>query len=362
MKYRLATVYPEITLPAAAGTITIPIRLEEPISRLAMKFNVTKSLDSMTNHPAADITRIELVDGSDVLHSTTGFENQALVMFDRKTPTCLEGVFLKNVPQDSMYGIDFGRWLFDPELALVTKNFLMPQLKVTYNSLLSDTGATIPKLAVWAYVFDEKIISPRGWLMAKEHHAEAAPALNAYKYVNLPIDFPYRRIMVRAFYEAYPPEYTIAHVKIDEDNDRRVPWSVNAEDYIELSMPRWQQVNEPLHVCLGTPETVTDFYFTASTYFNMIAGITTDNTRIVEAIRSRTGGFAQLRAPNVTTMLGATMGYCPNHCFDFECGDPKDLDDWYDVKKVGDLRMRVQGGSAGISGEYQVVIQQLRYY
>ena len=362
MNYRLATILPEITLPAAAGTYTIPIRLEEPISRIAIKFNVTKSLNYMTNHPAADITKIELVDGSDVLHATSGFENQGLVIFDRKTPTCLEGVFLINVPQDSMYGIDFGRWLFDPELALDCKRFLMPQLKITYNSLVSDTGATLPKLAVWAYVFDEKVISPVGFLMSKEHHSEACPAANAYKYVDLPLDYPYRRIMLRAFYEAYPPEYSIKHVKIDEDNERRVPFNIDIEDYIELSMPRWQQVNEPFHVCIVN-DTSANYYFTPSSYFNMVGGITTDPARMIGALMSRTGGRVGLRSTGLTTtLLGQTMGYCPNHCLDFECGDPKDISDWYDVSKVGDLRLRVQGGTAGINGAYQVVIQQKRTY
>ena len=360
MNYRLATILPEITLPAAAGTYTIPIRLDEPISRIAMKFQVKKSLNTMTNHPAADITKIELVDGSDVLHATSGFENQALVMFDRKTPTCLRGVFLISVEQESMYGIDFGRWLFDPELAFVTRNFLMPQLKVTYNSLLSDTGGTIPKLSVWAYVFDEKAISPSGFLMSKQHHKEACPALNAWKYVELPLDYPYRRIMIRAFYEAYPPEYSIQHVKLDEDNDHRIPLNVDLRDYIELSMPRWKEVNEPFCVTVVGDEQ--GYYFTAASDMVAMTGMTTSIARHIALNRGRDSGHAHLHSTDVTTCMGQTIGYCPNHCFDFECGDVKDLADWYDVTRVGDLRMSIQGGTAGIDGEYSVVIQQLRYY
>lgn len=361
MNYRMATILPEITLPAAAATYTVPIRLEEPISRIAFKFNVKKSKNTMDNHPAADITRIELVDGSDVLHATTGFENQALCLFDRRTPTLNPGVSLINVEQHSVYGIDFGRWLFDPELAFVTKNFQMPQLKITYNSIVSDTGGTIPKLLIWAYVFDEKVISPRGFLMSKEHHAEAAPALNAYKYVDLPLDFPYRRIMVRAFYEAWPPDYTIKHVKIDEDNERRIPWNLDTLDYCQLSMARWEQIHEPFHISVTGDEQ--GYYFTPSDHFNFVGGIQTSIARHIAANLARTGGHVHLQATDTTTLLGSVMGYCPNHCFDFECGDPKDIEDWWDVKKmVGDLRLRLQGGTAGINGEYQVVIQQLRSY
>jgi len=361
MNYRLAIILPEITLPAAAGTYTIPIRLREPISRIAIKYNVTKSMEKMTNHPAADITKIELVDGSDVLHSTSGFENQALCLFDRRTPTMNEGVSLINCPQDSTYGIDFGRWLYDTELAFVTDRFLMPQLKITYDSLLSDTGGTLPKLAVWAYVFDEKVPSPVGFLMSKEHHKEACPANLAWKYVELPLDYPYRRIMIRAFLKAKSPEYQLVHVKIDEDNDHRIPFDVDVADYIEFSMARWEQIHEPLHVCV-VDSTHVDYYYTPAQWQNAVMGVSTDIARHIAQRVAANAGVAELAATNTTTLAGSVEGYCPNHCFDFEVGDPKDLNDWFDVTRVGDLRMSVQGGPAGITGEYSVVLQQLRHY
>jgi len=362
MNYRLATLLPEEALsPTAAGTKLIPIRLKEPVSRIVIKYNVTKSLVAMTNHPAADITKIELVDGSDVLHATSGFENQALCIFDRRVPTMQEGVSLINVPQDCMFGIDFGRWLFDPELAFDPTRFSMPQLKITYNSLLSDTGGTVPKLQAHAYVFDEKVISPVGFLMSKEHHSENAPAsATAHKYVALPVDFPYRRIMVRAFLVNYPPEHTISHVKIDEDNERKIPIDVNVEDYCERQRGRWEQVVDHLHI---NPAVTTQYYFiTPSNYFASISGLCTSPTAHYNVALGRTGGRVSITSDEITTILGEAMGWCPNHCFDFECGDPKDINDWYDVSKVGDLRLRVTGGGAGITGTYQVVIQQLRRY
>jgi len=362
MKYRLATLLPEEALtPVAAGTKLIPIRLSEPISRIVLKYNVTKSLQAMTDHPAADITKIELVDGSDVLHATSGFENQALCIFDRRVPTMQEGVSLINVPQDCMFGIDFGRWLYDPELAFDPKRFNMPQLKITYNSLLSDTGGTVPKLQAFAYVFDEKVISPTGFLMSKEHHSENAPAAaTAYKYVDLPVDFPYRRIMIRAFLVNYPPEHTISKVRIDEDNERRIPFDVDVEDYCERQRGRWIEVSDHMHI---NPGIATQYYFvTPSNYFAAIQGLCTSPTAHYNVALGRTGGRVSITSDEITTILGEAMGWCPNHCFDFECGNPNDIDDWWDVTKVGDLRLRVAGGGAGITGTYQVVIQQLRKY
>ena len=58
---------------------------------------------------------------------------------------------------------------------------------------------------------------------------------------------------------------------------------------------------------------------------------------------------------------GWVHGYLPHHCFDFVFGDPNDLDDLYDVTKLGHLNLRLEAGDGGgTTGE--VAIQQLRRY
>ncbi|KKL88030.1 hypothetical protein LCGC14_1928740, partial [marine sediment metagenome] len=56
-------------------------------------------------------------------------------------------------------------------------------------------------------------------------------------------------------------------------------------------------------------------------------------------------------------------GWLPNHCVQFPFGKPDDLNDWYDVTKLGSLRLRLKGGSGGSSnGTGAVVLQQFRRY
>ncbi|KKK87598.1 hypothetical protein LCGC14_2751610, partial [marine sediment metagenome] len=102
-------------------------------------------------------TKIELIDGSDVLHSLDGGQNQALCIFDRKCPTMNHGQYINANSQRSLYGIDFGRFLFDKELALDPSRFRNLQLKVSYDSDISDDGVTSGSLEVWADLFDEKV-------------------------------------------------------------------------------------------------------------------------------------------------------------------------------------------------------------
>lgn len=39
-----------------------------------------------------------------------------------------------------------------------------------------------------------------------------------------------------------------------------------------------------------------------------------------------------------------------------------DIEDWYDVTKVGNLKLRTRAGSAGINGVVEIVTEQFRAY
>lgn len=157
MNYRTATIQSPTDL-GPSGTQTIDINVKDVISRLIITFSRTKSKHSMDAEPWRDITKIELVDGSDVLHSMNGGENQALCMYDRRAPCMNHGQHLSACSEYDVFGIDFGRYLYDPSLAFDPKRFANPQLKISWNEAISDTGVTANALAVYAECFDEKEI------------------------------------------------------------------------------------------------------------------------------------------------------------------------------------------------------------
>lgn len=77
MNYRLANILAEEAATTAA-TKTLDINLADPISRIVVQMKGLNSSGVPTAHPAKMISKIELVDGSDVLFSLSGVEAQAL--------------------------------------------------------------------------------------------------------------------------------------------------------------------------------------------------------------------------------------------------------------------------------------------
>ena len=167
MNYRIATLLPE-KAQTAAGTETIDLDLTDVISRIEIKLDRLAANYTYDAHPSADVTKIELVDGSDVLFSMTGAEAQALNIYDRQCPTMIEGTWIGANDIISRYGIDFGRWLYDNQLAFDPNKFTNPQLKITYALVNCDSDCVSGTMEVIAHTFNEKRVSPVGFLMAKE--------------------------------------------------------------------------------------------------------------------------------------------------------------------------------------------------
>jgi len=313
----------------------------------------------MNSYPHKDITKIELVDGSDVLHSLDGGQNQALCIFDRRCPTMNHGQYINANSQRSVYGIDFGRFLNDPMLAFDPTKFRNPQLKVAYDSDVSDDGVSDGTLEVWAEVFDEKVISPIGFLMSKEHHSRTPPA-TGYWYVDLPTDYLLRKMLVQGYRSAYEPWYQVSEAKLSEDNDRRVPFDVDLEKYHQLRKGEDTPVEEG--VVVQSSGAGTAAYLQATDYWAslILNGQGAGDEAGVGA--SGRGGYYLVTPGGSSQLQGVQRGWLPNHCFQFPFGNQQDLDDWYDITRLGSLILRLKAGDGGASGTVAVILQQLRRY
>lgn len=359
MNYRTATLLSAIDV-GVSGTKVIDINVADIISRIIMRWQVTKKHTGMDSYPHKDITKIELVDGSEVLHSLNGGQNQALCLFDRKAPTMLEGGIIDENAQISYYGIDFGRFLFDPTLAFDPKRFKNPQLKITYSEVQSDTLVEANEMEVWAECFDERIVSPVGFLSAKELYNYTPAASGVHEYIQLPTDRAIRKMLIQGYLKGYEPWYQVSEARLDEDNDKRIPFDWNLEKYYQVR----KLVDAPIsEVISGQGLTSgTLYYLTPTDYWASLMVAPRIQTGHWRQSLPGQGGYFRVYSATDTEFSGLATGWLPNHCFQFPFGDQQNIDDWYDVTKIGSLRLRLKSGGGYSGSNIGVILQQLRRY
>jgi len=358
-KYRIATILPEES-QTAAGTKTIDLNLSDVISRIEIKLDRLKAQNAMTSFAAADVTKIELVDGSDVLFSLTGYECQALNIYDRKCGSMNEGCHINANDEISHYGLDFGRYLYDTMLALDPKRFTNLQLKITHTLVSGDSSCVSGTMEVRAWVFDEKKVTPSAFLMAKEIYSYTCGAANSYEYIDFPMDYPIRKMLIRGYYTATNPCDTISEFRIDENMEQKIPIDMGTETYFSfmITSNKWQPIYEQFQATLSASAT---YYVTPTWYWNDVSfWPSTSTTQYRSAVGA--GGRITITTTGAAELNGSVRGYLPNHCIEVPFGDPDELTDWYDVTGKSQVRLRLKAGGNGTNGTAQIVLQQLRRY
>lgn len=360
MNYRYALLLSPEDL-GGGGTKVIDIDVKKPISEIDIKFTVTKSANGMEAPGPANISAIELVDGSKVLHSLNGYENQALAYYSRRNIVLSHGQEIDGSSETELFKILFGRHLWDELLAFIPGNFVNPQLKITFDEDVSDTGVTANECEVWARIFDEKAITPIGFLSAIEHYQYTCGAANSYETISLPEDREFRQLLVRAYQDGYEPWYQIDEARLDEGTLDRIPFNFDdLETYYRVMKSVWPLLQIPL-VGIASAAGQT-FYVPVTDYWaNILVTPNANAPDVYHAAASMRGGKASLVSAAATQFQGLAAGYLPWHTYQFPMGKLNDVDDWYNPagKKP---RLRLRAGTGGTSGTGEVVIEELFRY
>lgn len=360
MNYRLADVLASEAISAAA-TKTIPIVLTDVISRIVISVKAVNAAARATllAHPAALVTKIELVDGSDVLFSLSGYEAQALNFYDNLKTVYSNISDGESEGQYTLFLMDFGRYLYDPELAFDPKKFNNPALKITYDRDACDTNAVSGTLEVRAYVFDEKVISPIGFLMNKQIETYTM-VTTAYKYIHVPTDYAFRKLLVRAYLTNKSVDSQLDQFKLSEDNDKRIPIDVNGIDYMDVLASTYPKIHEEFALRVRTAATsvyVTPTHWPRAYVLGNVGTNAFGRRTYYEAERVGFACSADMDDPS----FGEANGFIPHHTLCFPFGDQRDLADWYDVTRVGSLIARLKAAT-GATAVTTLFGQQLRNY
>jgi len=363
MNYRLTQIQSLVTL-TDDKTDVYDIDVKQPISRITIQLKGTNADSVPDGHPAKAISKIELVDGSDVLYSMSGEEAQATDFYDTGiTPLNVVSYVIAN-QFTCLVNMNFGRFLWDTDLALDPTRFDNLQLKITHK--VADTAGSSPtsstsSITIYAHVFDEKAASPRGFLMNKEIYAYTIGASGSYEYITLPTDYPVRRMMVQALYVGYETHQIVNEFKISEDNDKRIPYDLKVSDYLKVICPEYGRWQEPI-VADVTSSAVA--HYTAVDYEYSLGHLgTVDSDENVQLSAYPLGGRMYIIGQTGSIEVVFTVnGYAPHGCVPIWCGDDENIADWYDVTKVGSLKARLKAGSLGGTATARLIVQQFRTY
>jgi hypothetical protein len=341
--------------------MTLNIVGRKPISRIEMTYKTTKVLYPMTAPAPANIPKIELVDGSKPLHSLTGYTNQALAYYSRGKVAMEHGQHIQTLSEVDSYALDFGRYLWDPLLAFDPTKFSNPQLKISWNRALADTSVTVDSLEIWAEVFDDKPVSPVGFLSAREIWSGNFLAENSVNEILIPDDEVIRQVLVRANYAGYEPWYQVDIAKLDEAADGKVIFDYqDLEMYYRRMKSRWPMLEIPF---IAEPTTTARVFYIAPTDYwatILLTPVAANNYAYLSGTSAR-GGKADLRSNANGQYTGIAKGYLPWHTYQFPMGDQKDPADWYDATGRKP-RLRLTSNTAGVSGDGAVVIETVHKY
>jgi len=362
MNYRTATVLAR-EVHASDITKVIDINLADPVSQfLIIHEEYNSASGSPTAHPARCITKIELVDGSDVLYSLSGVEAQAVDWYHRKIDPAAPVFYVPTLYNQQLFILNFGRRLWDPLLAFDPKQFKNPQLKITIDVNAGGLVPTTGYLTVLAKIFDQKLITPVGFLMHKEIKDYALSA-SGHEYTDLPVDFPYRKLLTRIQKYGTGPDYAFANVKLSEDNDRRIPLDLTISQILNGIVSEQRPIHES-YVCEGWATSTAAYCI--MNYWPLFAATIWEATALAVELSVLEGDGGRFYIDHEggagnTQVLG--RGWVPHGALEFAFGDQDDPEDWYDPTGIGSLRLDVQASSAMTSSEScQVFAQQLRKY
>jgi len=340
---------------AAPGTDVYPIRLTDPVSRLVIPYSVLIPAAARIEHMSTTFTKIAIVDGSDVLFSLSG--NQIDGMAKMRSLSA-NATFEDPSPSVTVWGnlvIEFGRYLYDKQIAFDPTKFKNPQILVTHNAATPVTGGVRTDYAILADIMEGLGSAPMGFLMKKEAKSWLA-ANGAWEYTELAKDYPYRAIWLQGKTNLIGVDAHWSRALLSEDNYKRIPFDSLIDDQVADNAADYGLIVEPIS---GAVSAFATPIFVAPCYGGSALAVNSTARNALQA-QWLNGGQVTVESANGTDdFRGVAQGFCPQGLVVFNMG-PKDIiEDWYDPTGVGSLRLEVLGAGAQT---IRCITEQLRHY
>jgi len=339
----------------ANTTRTIDLDIATPISRIVIRMKGTNTTSDPVGHPAKMISKIEVVDGSDVLYSCSGVQAGAINFLENAELDFYCCEYELPIEVCATAQINFGRTLWDKEYALDPKRYNNLQLKVTNAVASGGSTAGTCTLAIFAYVFEDSPPSPRGFLMTKE--LKSYTVVNAqHEYTELPKDYPFRFVVLQSYDTNMPPNTIFGNLKFTIDTDRKVILNdISMTEYLKAHIPM-DKVEEEF---AGLGNAAANEYFIASTYNNY--GIAHNRSAADATLFANqpAGQTIPVTAAAAHSFACYATGYCAFGAMNLLQADKMDPSSWLNPRGTMSVKLDITGGGAGTA---YILTQQERFY
>ena len=358
MKFRQSELLSATSI-MTAGTKVIDINIKDVISRFTVMIKTTNDDWTPVGHPALIAKQIDLVDGSDVLHSMRGVYSQAAAFYGTGKQPHNYINYSDNGAGKAVIPVYFGRNLWDQELALDPSQFNNLQLKIEHDYALGGCTVSACTIEVWADIFDDKPSDLKGFLTAKSHWTKTLIA-STTDYVDLPTDHPIRLVMPAAFSNDEEPDINIASIKLSEEQDKRVVIDAGVRELLQMFEADYPVISELME---GKTVTNTDveFFLSACKDIQIFPMATADSDGIMHG--SWSGGNGRVIDSSVGAEFSARVqGRSMHGVIPIPMGRKEVIADWWNTPELGNARIKMVTGAGDTSSLYELLLQQYRKY
>ena len=341
-----------------SGSDIIDLNVRDPITSLIVRFGLTNGAAVTRNQPPErQIAKIEITDGGQTYWSLTGQESVAAAIdttgvwpshwYDERA----------TIGQSISIPLFFGRYAGDEEFALDPRKMLNPQLKVTWSdqALYLDDSLT---LGVTARVM-EGLAAPPKALMWRGIEAWTT-ASSGEKKVDLPVDFPFRKLLVRGWGSVETLPGIFSAYKLDCDVGKFIGF--------DLSRPEMFDILKQGVLPVTHRQTVyASWGYSREAWLgecNIISGSAGNSANYLYVLNCGWSHFicrpvshAGAASETDTAELGL-VGWFPHNSLIYQFGLPDKPETWFPSRSYGEIALKITEAIASCDGS--VAIQQPR--
>lgn len=356
---------------ADSETHVIDLNVNKPITAIQVMYSAKNStVSNLSNWLHENISKIELVDGSEVLFSLSAEEAQGLAFYGHGIVPRNYLVEYKDFTQYCDIWMMFGRYLYDQVLAFDPTKYSNPQLKLTHNlATITAVGVTgfltnNCKVRVIAKLMEDAP-APTGFLMSKQHYNWSTGSTSLTKYLDLPTDHPYRMIGIRVHVENKQGHEILQGVKLNIDQESYVPFDLTGSDLANIGLSL-RGYAEAAYYLYGKHNSTHDLIlYNGGRHGQSLNGTVSP----VHYTLHGGGNRLTVSAYDISTDAAYTAlhglyfqhrGTCFQDLMVYPFGRVDEIADWLDVTKFGSIRLEPQ--TEGWSAAASVIIQQLKTY